>query len=1048
MKPTALFDQSIRAKLIITLTSGTLAIIGILTFVMAQNATNLWEEEAQRQLSQRVTQSTETLRTFLTTRQSNLETWASKLLANMSEQYPGINMLLYFSDVKNKEPWIDNIYLIKPNNLIYDSFGTLELDNPTDSMPSGLFELLKEEVPDFTTVKLITPPEQPDEDVVLIKRPLKKQGVPVEGHYLALMLNLTKINQHLFAEQRIGKHGALVLAAQNRTGHLFWPRLPTVPTNDNGLTLGQPLWETANDIPSEFSSNLLYNQTLADLPFLIVGSVSLQDVREPVLNIIQTSIILAVIFSLIGVGCAIFMAEKISAPIRRLTGHIQEVATLAATGQLADLSLVQTEVPTARNDEIGILANAFHQLQEELIRRSTQISEHIQTLNGMNEELKKTNRLKDEFLANVSHELRTPLHGIIGITESMVSQPEANWPTDYFSNFSIIISSARRLHNLVNDILDSSMLKHHRLELHKKAIDMKQVTHTVLGLFHYLLGQKKIKLINAVPTDLPPVEADENRVQQIMHNLVENAIKFTQSGFVKISAQQQKNSLEIRVEDSGIGIANEHFEDIFEFFIQADGTISRRFGGTGLGLAITKQLLELHGGKIHVESMVGEGTTFIFTLPLSQKPVLPSPTISQVTHYISDNPVSPQFPPVPGMSDKKQFRLLLVDDDPINLQVLQRYLHSPNYLLEVATNGQEVFDSIERFGLPHLILLDVMMPGMSGFEVCRTIRDQFPAHELPIIFLTAKNQVADLVEGFALGGNDYISKPFSKEELLARVENQILLLQAKDQLISLRNFTHQIASYKNTTQIFEKAFQELCDHIYTDQALLFQEDKCLVAQNRSSSELLAITPHRFFAEIPPNGQEVYVFNTLNTDQISNLISDEVSYKNHHLILIRVNGLEAYSICLVREKHRRIFNSANIEYIRNIVQEITAMRKNIQAFVADDKFLPSINQIKLLLKKVLFIQAQAPYCLIVLDTPDLEEIEFRLTLQNLVTYFGAQVLFQVHRSYLVNPNKLDVVRRKPNSTYEVVLKDSHNRETPIPVGRLYIDKARMLCQQKK
>ncbi len=1035
------FDQSIRAKLIATMTGGVLMIVGVLTYVIAQNAANSWEEAAHNQLQSQLDQSVTDLSNFLKEREHHVKLWASQLLDAGNEAYPGLSMTLYFSDVKNKEPWIDQIFLITPNNLIYDSSGTLEWSQEASPALSELLTFLKEPVSDFLPYTMVTA-SKPDQELLLLTRPLFKQGKPLPDHQLAVLLDLSRINQHLFGDKRIGKNGFLTLVAQHESGSLFWPQLNQALPSQAELAQGFSQWPMASEIPEEYQSLLIAQRRVPGFSMLMVGVLSVQDIREPILGILQTSLIWGLIFSVIGILGALFIEERITAPIRKLTETVESVAEMTASNPLSELPQKSVPLLEARNDEIGTLNAAFDQLREALFQRDAKISEQILALSELNEELKVADRLKDEFLANVSHELRTPLHGIIGITESLMDHPEAPVSQEHLDNLAIIRSSSRRLNHLVNDILDSSMLHHKRLKLNTKAVDMHGVAQMVLGLFRYLVGSKTLQLINAVPLGLPPVEVDENRIQQVMHNLVENAIKFTDRGFIRISAQVQEEVLEVCVEDTGIGIALEKFEAIFEFFIQADGSISRKYGGTGLGLAISKRLIELHHGQIRVESEEGHGAKFLFTLPLSKQNTDSHPVLSQVIDYVPEPPtptessVSSSLQPTDSKRDPTSncYRLLLVDDDPVNLQVLHHYLNATHYSLQQAMNGLEALEVIDQQGKPDLILLDVMMPKMSGFELCARIRNTFPPHELPIIFLTAKNQVADLVEGFSLGANDYVAKPFSKQELLARVENQIFLLHAKEQMVSLRHFSNRISQFEEVSQIIENGFREIYEHVDADTALLFCEDQ--LHQTHPPTAEIRLENHLEIKEFP-EGVEVNVSNVIAE-------TESAALAGCHCVWIRVAGLENYRMVLIRRVGRPIFSSTDVEYIQHIIEQIKIIRKNLQTIVANDNFLPAINQIKVVMKQILYVQAQSPYCQVVLDTKTQEGMEFRLTLQNLVTYFGETFLLQVHRSYLVNPQKLVSVQRKHSSAYEALLKTTHNEIVSIPVGRAHYEKVRSLC----
>ncbi|MEQ8754048.1 MAG: response regulator [Coleofasciculus sp. G1-WW12-02] len=398
-----------------------------------------------------------------------------------------------------------------------------------------------------------------------------------------------------------------------------------------------------------------------------------------------------------------------------------------------------------------------------------------QTLEQKHAALQRLDQLKDEFLANTSHELRTPLNGIIGIAESLIDGAAGPLSQVQMANLAMVVSSGKRLQSLINDILDFAKLKNHDIELHRKSVDFRQITEVVLTLSRTLIRGKSLELKNEIPEDFPGIDGDENRLQQIMYNLVGNAIKFTESGSVTVSATQKQDRAEVTVADTGIGIAPDNFEDIFKSFEQLDASVSRPYRGTGLGLSITKQLIELHGGTIRVESELGQGSRFIFTLPISSQPIKPSSEYStEITKMRDYSTLSPSEP-LPRVSKTGEFTILVVDDEPINLQVVTNHLSVHNYAIVQATSGMEALAKIERGFKPDLVILDIMMPRMSGYEVCQKIRQRFPANEMPIIMLTAKEQVSDLVEGLNVGANDYLTKPISKHELIARIKTHLYL---------------------------------------------------------------------------------------------------------------------------------------------------------------------------------------------------------------------------------------------------------------------------------
>ncbi|WP_420602217.1 response regulator [Flagellimonas sp.] len=394
-------------------------------------------------------------------------------------------------------------------------------------------------------------------------------------------------------------------------------------------------------------------------------------------------------------------------------------------------------------------------------------------------ELQKIDKLKDEFLANTSHELRTPLVGIIGLTESLKDGIAGKLPKAAMENLDMIANSGKRLSHLVNDILDFSKLKNKDIELAMRPVDIHALSTIVLRLSHPLVQDKKLKLINSIPKDAPLVDADENRLQQIMHNLVGNAIKFTQKGYVTLLSEVKNDMLSISITDTGIGIPSNKLKTIFNSFEQADGSTQREYGGTGLGLSVTKQLIELHGGIIEVSSEEGRGSIFTFTLPLSttDRKDYKSNGLSS-TDFVQSISTHQGKLPLPGA--KKTLghevpKILIVDDEPVNRRVLENHLTIAGYEITEVSSGKEALEELNDGHSYNLVLLDVMMPGISGYEVCEKIRERYIASDLPIILLTAKNTINELVVGFNAGANDYLTKPISKNELLSRIKTHINL---------------------------------------------------------------------------------------------------------------------------------------------------------------------------------------------------------------------------------------------------------------------------------
>ena len=484
-----------------------------------------------------------------------------------------------------------------------------------------------------------------------------------------------------------------------------------------------------------------------NLDWLIIVVVPEADFMERInantYNTLWLTLIALIIATLIG----IFTSKFIVQPILLLS---------QAAKKLAAGDWEQT-LPVDRADELGALANSFNSMAK-------QLKSSFNTLEEQNSELQRLDRLKNEFLANTSHELRTPLNGIIGIADSLNDGSTGELPQDTCDNLNMIVLSGRRLANLVNNILDFSKLRHKNIELEVQAIDLRKCIDVVFTLSKPLIGKKKLQLINLVPDNLPQAAADENRLQQILHNLISNAVKFTDGGHVEVFAKIKRGFIEVSISDTGIGIPTNKLDSIFKSFEQADGTTARVYGGTGLGLTITKQLVELHNGKISVSSELGIGSRFIFTLPINipenKFPLVSTPIIGKNIPYKQST----------LEYSCKNCKIFIIGDELASIQILVSYLEK-NYLTDIAINDVRFLENDNY--QPDLILLDMLETGL--IENCHKIRRRFTANELPIITLTTENQVATLNQVFEAGANDYLVKPVSKYELVARIEVQLNL---------------------------------------------------------------------------------------------------------------------------------------------------------------------------------------------------------------------------------------------------------------------------------
>src|SRR5690625_3401907 len=378
-------------------------------------------------------------------------------------------------------------------------------------------------------------------------------------------------------------------------------------------------------------------------------------------------------------------------------------------GQIA-LTIEVVLLSLALADKIKIMRQ-----EKELAEKKAQENQELAIQN-----LKKADELKDEFLAITSHELRTPLYGMIGIAESLRDGIAGKVTNNMYRQLSMIMTSGQRLTHLVNEILDFSKLKYESLKLHLKPIYINSIIEIVLAISKPLLKEKPIELINQVNDSLPPVLADENRLQQILYNLLDNAIKYTDEGKIVISAtlDNESENLRIEVSDTGKGISQDQLKIIFQPFQQGKTSLSREVNGIGIGLNITKNLVDLHNGKMDVSSKVGKGSTFSVTLPVHDKVNHEEEIAVTVEKHVTEELDSLQYP---QQIEKAKYKILVVDDEIINVQVLMNHLSLKGYDVLTALQGEDVFEILTENNID-LLILDIMMPEMSGYEVCQKLR--------------------------------------------------------------------------------------------------------------------------------------------------------------------------------------------------------------------------------------------------------------------------------------------------------------------------------------
>ncbi len=464
----------------------------------------------------------------------------------------------------------------------------------------------------------------------------------------------------------------------------------------------------------------------------------------------------ALIFVLVSGTVVMMLRRSVLTPLTRMTraaGHISA----------GDYS-VRVPVESGRN-ELGSMSAAFNGMID-------QIELHTRELEQANRELERANRMKSEFLANMSHELRTPLNIIIGFSEVLRdSDPQALAEADRQEFCENIITSGYHLLELINDVLDLAKVEAGQMQLDREEFYVGTVLEDTIATMQPLAVKKNVRLTVDVSSRLSSIVADVNKFKQIVYNLVGNAIKFTPAGgAVSISTAVMDNAARFEISDTGVGIAPADQEKIFSEFQQADGSSSRQYEGTGLGLTLTRKFVELHGGRIWVESQVGKGSNFYFTLPLPAKTTLPA-AIPAERPAASSRPAAAQEierapAPAAASANNKKTSILVVEDDAKTRELIGHWLGQAGYGVEFAAEGGEAVEKAKAVR-PFAICLDIMLPDKDGWQVLHQLKSDPLTADIGVIICSALDN-PDL--GFALGAADYCVKPLSRRPLLDKLK--------------------------------------------------------------------------------------------------------------------------------------------------------------------------------------------------------------------------------------------------------------------------------------
>lgn len=387
-------------------------------------------------------------------------------------------------------------------------------------------------------------------------------------------------------------------------------------------------------------------------------------------------------------------------------------------------------------------------------------SENTEQIHMLVADLQKADQMKDEFLSSSSQKLWNPMNKMITLAQTIFDNPKNDLAMEDKNNLKHLIDIGRSMSFMLNDILDFTRLKEGSLHIHTGSVSIQGAISGIFDMLQFITEGKHIQMTSAIPRTFPHVMADENRLIQILFNLLYNAIIYTSAGSIEVRAKVENNMAIIHIQDNGLGMDDDTQKRLFTPYEQGN-TLD---DGIGIGLYVSKQLIELHGGTLQIHSIPNKGSNVFFTLPLAEE------ARKEVEDFpVQQAPAPPisQFNKLNVQSMDKKFMILIIDDDPINLTIMRSIFGSDDYEVVTVTSSEKGLELLQHNNWD-LVIIDAMLPYISGYTFIQIIREQYSVLELPILLLTARNYPMDVYTGFAYGANDYVTKPINSLELKIR----------------------------------------------------------------------------------------------------------------------------------------------------------------------------------------------------------------------------------------------------------------------------------------